>query len=82
MHSVLGLRKQWQKQYIVLGKTDLFNNSIGLCGNFTRDEPGRGFDYYKLFDPAHLIFPQLVLHAYLALAFPFPKDLVALFDIV
>ena len=35
MHSVLGYRKQWQKQYIAIGKTDLFYNSMGLCGNFT-----------------------------------------------
>ena len=36
MHSVLEQRKQWQKQYISVGKTDLFYNSIGLCGNFTK----------------------------------------------
>ena len=36
MHSVLEQRKQWQKQYISIGKTDLFYNSIGLCGNFTK----------------------------------------------
>ena len=35
MHSVLEQRKQWQKQYISVGKTDLFYNSMGLCGNFT-----------------------------------------------
>ena len=35
MHSVLEQRKQWQKQYISIGKTDLFYNSMGLCGNFT-----------------------------------------------
>ena len=35
MHSVLEKRKQWQKQYISIGKTDLFYNSMGLCGNFT-----------------------------------------------
>ena len=35
MHSVLGQRKQWQKQYIAIGKTDLFYNSMGLWGNFT-----------------------------------------------
>ena len=35
MHSVLGWRKQWKKQYIAIGKTDLFYNSMGLCGNFT-----------------------------------------------
>ena len=23
-------------QYIAIGKTDLFYNSMGLCGNFTR----------------------------------------------
>ena len=34
MHSVLGYKKR-QKQYMAIGKTDLFNNSIGLCGNFT-----------------------------------------------
>ena len=33
MHSVLGYKKR-QKQYMAIGKTDLFNNSIGLCGNF------------------------------------------------
>ena len=36
MHSVLGERKQRHKRYIVFGKTDLFNKSMGLCGNFTR----------------------------------------------
>ena len=36
MHSVLEQRKQWQKQYISVGKTDLFYNSMGLCGNFTK----------------------------------------------
>ena len=36
MHSVLEWRKQWQKQYISIGKTDLFYNSMGLCGNFTQ----------------------------------------------
>ena len=35
MHSVLGKRKQWQKQYIAIEKTDLFYSSMGLCGNFT-----------------------------------------------
>ena len=35
MHSVLDQRKQWRKQYISIGKTDLFYNSMGLCGNFT-----------------------------------------------
>ena len=35
MHSVLEQRKQLQKQYISVGKTDLFYNSMGLCGNFT-----------------------------------------------
>ena len=35
MYSVLGWRKQWQKQYIAIGKTDLFYNSMGLCGSFT-----------------------------------------------
>ena len=35
MHSVLEQRKQWQKQYISIGKTDLFYNGMGLCGNFT-----------------------------------------------
>ena len=35
MHSVLEQRKQWQKQYISIGKTDLFYNNMGLCGNFT-----------------------------------------------
>ena len=25
-----------KKQYIAIGKTDLFYNSMGLCGNFTR----------------------------------------------
>ena len=35
LHSVLEQRKQWQKQYISIGKTDLFYNSKGLCGNFT-----------------------------------------------
>ena len=24
-----------KKQYIAIGKTDLFDNSMGLCGNFT-----------------------------------------------
>ena len=37
MHSVLEQRKKWQKQYISTGKTDLFYNSMGLCGNFTQD---------------------------------------------
>ena len=37
MHSVLEQRKQWQKQYISIGKTDLFYNSMGLRGNFTVD---------------------------------------------
>ena len=36
MHSVLEQRKQWQKQYISVGKTDLFYNSMGLCGNFAK----------------------------------------------
>ena len=35
MHSVLEQRKQWQKQYISVGKTDLSYNSMGLWGNFT-----------------------------------------------
>ena len=35
MHSVLEQRKQWQKQYISVGKTDLSYNSMGLCRNFT-----------------------------------------------
>ena len=35
MHSVLGQSKQWQKQYIAIGKTDLFYNSMGLWGTFT-----------------------------------------------
>ena len=35
MHSVLEQRKQWQKQYISVGKTDLFYNSMGLSRNFT-----------------------------------------------
>ena len=35
MHSVLEQRKQWQKQYISIGKTDLFYNGMGLCRNFT-----------------------------------------------
>ena len=39
-HSVLGLRKQWQKQYIAIGKTDLFYKGMGLCGNFTTSLPG------------------------------------------
>ena len=34
MHSVLEQRKQWQKQYISVGKTDLSYNSMGLCRNF------------------------------------------------
>ena len=34
MHSVLEQRKQWQKHYISIGKTDLFYNSMGLYGNF------------------------------------------------
>ena len=34
MHSVLEWRKQRQKQYIAIGKTDLFYNSMGLYGNF------------------------------------------------
>ena len=25
-----------KKKYIAIGKTDLFYNSIGLCGNFTK----------------------------------------------
>ena len=25
-----------KKQYIAIGKTDLFYNSMGLCGNFTQ----------------------------------------------
>ena len=33
MHSILEQRKQ----YISVGKTDLFYNSMGLCGNFTED---------------------------------------------
>ena len=36
IHSVLEQRKQWQKQYIAIGKTDLFYNSMGLCGIFTQ----------------------------------------------
>ena len=40
LHSVLGQRKHWQKQYVAIGKTDLFYNSMGLCGNFT-DQLGR-----------------------------------------
>ena len=36
MHSVLGYRKQWQKQYIAIRKTDLFYNSMGLWGNVTK----------------------------------------------
>ena len=28
------MEKQWQKQYIAIGKTDLFYKSMGLCGNF------------------------------------------------
>ena len=39
MHSVLEQRKQWQKQYIYIGKTDLFCNSMELYGNFTNYEP-------------------------------------------
>ena len=35
MHSVLEQRKQLQKQYISVEKTDLFYDSMGLCGNFT-----------------------------------------------
>ena len=35
MHSVLGQRKRCQKQYIAIGKTDFFYNSMGPCGNFT-----------------------------------------------
>ena len=36
MHSVLEYRKQRQKQYIAIGKTDLLYNSKWLCGNFTK----------------------------------------------
>ena len=35
LHSVLGLRKQWQKKYIAIEKTDFFYNCMGLLGNFT-----------------------------------------------
>ena len=35
MHSVLEKRKQGLKQYIAIGKTNLFYSSMGLCGNFT-----------------------------------------------
>ena len=30
------IEKTMTKQYIAVGKTDLFNNSMGLCGNFTK----------------------------------------------
>ena len=29
------IEKTMTKQYIAIGKTDLFYNSMGLCGNFT-----------------------------------------------
>ena len=32
----LDREKNDKKQYIAIGKTDLFYNSMGLCGNFTR----------------------------------------------
>ena len=38
MHSVLGQRKQRQKQYIAVMKKDLFHNTMGLCGNFTQNK--------------------------------------------
>ena len=34
----LDREKQQQKQYIAIGKTDLFNYGMGLCGNFTAFE--------------------------------------------
>ena len=37
--------KQWQKQYKAIGKTDLFNNSMGLCGNFIQLPPYVRLDY-------------------------------------
>ena len=57
MHSVLGLRKQWQKQYIAIGKTDLFYNSMRLCGNFTHQffqKPClRPRHYWKICEKSH-----------------------------
>ena len=51
MHSVLEQRKQWQKQYISVGKTDLFYNSMGLCGNFTMVfSPRVYFEFNSLFN--------------------------------
>ena len=36
------------KQYIAIGKTDLFYNSMGLCGNFTLSYLKTGMDNCKL----------------------------------
>ena len=33
--QLLDRKNQRQKQYIAIGKTDLFYNSMGLCENFT-----------------------------------------------
>ena len=34
------IEKTMTKQYIAIGKTDLFYNSMGLCGNFTGARAG------------------------------------------
>ena len=45
MHSVLEQSTQWQKQYIAIGKTDLFNNSMGPCENFIHLNKPRKYFY-------------------------------------
>ena len=57
LHSVLEQRKQWQKQYISIGKTDLFYNSTGLCGNLTPQNTSVGVNTTFLFFSALILFP-------------------------
>ena len=57
MHSVLEQRKQWQKQYISIGKTDLFYNSTGLCGNLTPQNTSVGVNTTFSFFSVLILFP-------------------------
>ena len=59
MHSILEQRKQWQKQYISIRKTDLFYNSMRLCGNFTTIASIWFQKYVPVFVHSHFILLKL-----------------------
>ena len=58
-HSVLEQSKQWQIQYIAIGKTDLFNNSMGLCGNFI--QLNKSSEYFDiLLKKSYVLLPPFI----------------------